>query len=142
MSVRSHVYSSCFARHTAESCSPFPGKNVSASRATEWTSKTVPYASKTSAAISCDIGPPGADATIGAPRPKVLTPHATPESIDVFLGIPLQLAAHAGDGEERGRHVAAARGSGRVADARAGRKRRRRGPRRGDHACGGRAHRE
>src|SRR5260221_2723494 len=74
MSVRSHVYSSCFARHTAESSPPFPGKNVSASRATEWTSKTVPYASKTSAAISCDIGPPGADATIGAARPKVTRP--------------------------------------------------------------------
>src|SRR5258708_13254951 len=74
MSVRSHVYSSCFARHTAESSPPFPGKNVSARRGTEWTSKTVPYASKTSAEICCDIGPRGADATIGAARPKVTRP--------------------------------------------------------------------
>src|SRR5258706_10874285 len=66
MSVRSHVYSSCFERHAADSAAPLPGKWLSARRPTECTSKIVPYASNTSADISNAMEPPEGDANIGA----------------------------------------------------------------------------
>src|SRR6185503_883032 len=124
MRLRSHVYSSCFARHVDDRSAPFPGKSRSAAALTECTSKSVPYASKTSAVISRAMVVLRADATIGA---------------DVLLAISLSVAADAGAGEERGRHLAAARRLRRARDARQGRQRRGRGARRRDHAHGRRA---
>src|SRR5438034_2971468 len=46
MRARSHVYSSCFWRHSAESVAGSLVRSRPASM-TEWTSKSVPYASKT-----------------------------------------------------------------------------------------------
>ena len=59
---------------------------------------------------------------------------------NVQLGISVHVATHAGAREERGRHLAAARGAGGPRDARQGRQRRRCGPRCRHHAHRRRAH--
>src|SRR5512146_2362915 len=94
MSVRNHEYSSCFARHAAESAAPRPGKSVSARRETECTSKSVPYASNTRAATSAVMGPPFRWMLPLAPR--VPTTHA-PMLVRVaaILAALLSLSAHA-----------------------------------------------
>src|SRR6266850_198499 len=56
MSDRSHVYSSCFWRQSVESACGSPVTSRPAS-ITEWTSKSVPYASKTKA-LGLATGPP------------------------------------------------------------------------------------
>src|SRR5258708_26732102 len=101
MRLRSHVYSSCLARHAAESAAPLPGKSDSARRVTECTSKIVPYASNTSADISRGILEPlFSDATIGA--------LATSGIVDVHLPSPISFATHAVAGADPERDLLAA----------------------------------
>src|SRR6266481_9719585 len=63
MSDRSHVYSSCFWRQSVESACGSPVTSRPAS-ITEWTSKSVPYASKRKA-LGLATGPPCFSGRVG-----------------------------------------------------------------------------